>query len=150
MNKTEQLYHLIWMSRPLMQAAEALVERNLEGTSLTVRMRAVLEIIARHGNQSVPEIATHLHINRQYVQVMVNETIAQGFTRKVSNPRHRKSSLIALTGAGDQMISAVMSNELDSVRKLASDLDAAVIEDAHGLMAKVLTALQSQEKGGPE
>lgn len=150
MNTSEQLYQLIWMSRPLMQAAEALVERNLEGTRLTVRMRAVLEIIARHGSLSVPEIATHLHINRQYVQVMVNETIAQGFTQKVSNPRHRKSSLIALTGAGDQMISDVMSNERDTVRKLASGFEASVIEDAYGLMSKLLIALQSQEKGEAE
>ena len=37
--KTEHLHQLIWMSRPLMQAAEACVESGLVGTNLTVRMR---------------------------------------------------------------------------------------------------------------
>lgn len=132
-----------------MQAAESLVERNLKGSNLTVRMRAVLEEIARHDSQTVPQIAAHLHINRQYVQVMVNETIAQGFTQKMPNPRHRKSALIALTEAGAQMISQVMSNEQEILRALASDFDEADIDDAHRLMSALLVALQSTDKEKP-
>ena len=146
MNKSNQLYQLIWMSRPLMQAAETLVERNLNGTGLTVRMRAVLEVIARYGSLSVPEIANHLHINRQYVQVMVNETIAQGFTQKMPNPRHQKSVLIALTETGDQLIGRVMSLEQNIVSDLAVDFDEAKIDDAHKLMSELLTALQADKK----
>jgi len=149
MDTSEKLYELIWMSRPLMQAADTLVERNLKGTSLTVRMRAVLEVIALHGSLPVPEIAAHLHINRQYVQVMVNETIAQGFTQKISNPRHQKSALIALTVAGNQIINQVMTQERVIVRNLASNLDATSIDEAHGLMSKLLIALQTLEKGNP-
>ena len=68
--KTNNLHQLVWMSRPLMQAAEICVEAGLVGTSLTVRMRAVLEILQRHGALTVPEIAAKLEIKRQYVQVM--------------------------------------------------------------------------------
>ena len=146
MRKSDQLYQLIWMSRPLMQAAETLVERNLKGSGLTVRMRAVLEVIAHHGSLSVPEIASHLHINRQYVQVMVNETIAQGFTQKMPNPRHQKSVLIALTETGDQLIDRVMSLEQNIVSDLAVNFDEAKIDDAHKLMSELLTALQADEK----
>ena len=45
MINAKQLYKLIWMSRPLMQSAEAAVERGLEGIGLTVRTRAVLEVL---------------------------------------------------------------------------------------------------------
>ena len=55
--KTQELYQLVWMSRPLMQAAEACVESGLAGTDLTVRMRAVLEILRAGGDLAVPEIA---------------------------------------------------------------------------------------------
>ena len=68
MNKTDQLYQLVWVSRPLMQAAEAAVEQGLEGTGLTVRMRAVLEMLHRQGDLTVPDIAQKLEIQRQYVQ----------------------------------------------------------------------------------
>jgi DNA-binding MarR family transcriptional regulator len=69
-----------------MQAANACVEAGLEGTELTVRMRAVLEILRRHGDQTVPDIAARLEIKRQYVQLMVNEVLAGGFVEQRANP----------------------------------------------------------------
>ena len=68
--KSEKLYQLVWMSRPLMQAAETCVENGLAGTDITVRMRAVLEMLRAQGNLSVPEIAAKLDIKRQYVQLL--------------------------------------------------------------------------------
>ncbi|MCW1933822.1 MarR family transcriptional regulator [Pararhodobacter zhoushanensis] len=89
--KAKKLYDLVWTSRPLMQAAEACVENGLAGTDLTVRMRAVLEILLAQGALPVPDIAAKLEIQRQYVQVMVNETLASGFTAQHPNPRHKRS-----------------------------------------------------------
>ncbi len=60
MNHINQLYRLIWLSRPLMQNAETLVEQNLQGTGLTVRTRPVLEILVTNGPASVPELAEKL------------------------------------------------------------------------------------------
>ncbi|WP_417688511.1 MarR family winged helix-turn-helix transcriptional regulator [Roseibium sp.] len=123
MMKSEDLYKVIWMSRPLMQAAEALVEKGLQGTGLTVRARAVLEILLRHGSLSVPDIAFHLEIKRQYVQVMINETLAEDLTHKLANPRHRNSPLIALTEKGRHLISQVSERELEMVNAIGADLD---------------------------
>jgi DNA-binding MarR family transcriptional regulator len=86
--KENNLHRLVWMSRPLMQAAEACVEAGLVNTNLTVRMRAVLEVLLRYGEQTVPEIAARLEIKRQYVQVMCNETLASGVVEQRENPRH--------------------------------------------------------------
>jgi DNA-binding MarR family transcriptional regulator len=84
--KADHLHSLVWMSRPLMQAANACVEAGLEGTELTVSMRAVLEILRRHGDQTVPDIAARLEIKRQYVQLMANEVLAGGFVEQRANP----------------------------------------------------------------
>lgn len=128
-----------------MQATEALVESKLEGTGLTVRMRAVMEVLFRHGSLSVPEIATRLHINRQYVQVMVNETIKAQLTRKTPNPRHQRSSLIELTSPGYELIDAAISAEMTVVENLSADLDPVEIAIAHDLVSKLVRKLELGE-----
>lgn len=117
----EKLYELVWMSRPLMQAAEACVEKGLVETDLTVRMRAVLEMLLAHGALSVPDIAAKLDIKRQYVQVMVNETLASGFTMQRPNPRHKRSSLLALTDCGRDLIKDITCQEMDLMRDIGTD-----------------------------
>ncbi|MEP3296875.1 MAG: MarR family winged helix-turn-helix transcriptional regulator [Pseudoruegeria sp.] len=139
---TRQLYKLIWMSRPLMQSAEAAVERGLKGIGLTVRTRAVLEILLVEKEAAVPDIAEKLEIRRQYVQLMVNETLAEGLTLKRGNPRHKRSTLIALTQKGQALIEDVVLREMKLVRSIGDGLDAADIETA----LKVVTTLTENLK----
>lgn len=120
--KAEHLHQLIWMSRPLMQAAEACVEAGLAGTNLTVRMRAVLEILHKYGEQTVPEIAARLEIQRQYVQIMCNETLASGFIEQRANPRHKRSPILALTDHGRTLIEEIVSKEMKLVAAMGEDL----------------------------
>ncbi|MGQ3673957.1 MarR family winged helix-turn-helix transcriptional regulator [Xanthobacter sp. TB0139] len=103
-----------------MQVAEACVEVGLEGTGLTVRMRAVLEILRTYGSQSVPEIAARLEIKRQYVQLMVNETLTCGFTEQRPNPRHMRSPLLALTDRGHDLIDDIIAKELALMQKIGA------------------------------
>ena len=119
----DDLYQIVWLSRPMMQAAEGRVERDLAGSGLTVRTRAVLEILAREGAVTVPDLARHLQIQRQYVQVMVNETLAQDLTEKQPNPRHQRSPLITLTEAGRAMVEPILKQELAFMADIAQGLD---------------------------
>lgn len=121
--KANDLHRLVWMSRPLMQAAEACVEAGLEGTELTVRMRAVLEILRRHGEQTVPDIAARLEIKRQYVQLMVNETLAGGCVLQRANPRHTRSPLFALTDRGRNLIDDIIARELAVMQTIGANLN---------------------------
>lgn len=147
MNKTDQLYQLVWMSRPLMQAAEAAVEQGLEGTGLTVRMRAVLEMLHRHGDLTVPDIAQKLEIQRQYVQVMVNETLAAGFTEQRPNPRHKRSTLLSLTGKGRGLIEDVVLRERAVMDRIGDGLDAAEVETALNVVLAVTDRLKTHVDG---
>lgn len=130
------------MSRPLMQAAEACVEAGLTETGLTVRMRAVLEILRRHGDQTVPEIAARLEINRQYVQVMVNETLASGLVAQQPNPRHQRSPLLTLTAHGGALIDDIIARELALMETIGADFNEADIATA----SKVVIALTEKLK----
>ena len=144
-----QLYRIIWLSRPLMQAAEASVEKGLAGTGMTVRMRAVLEILNQHGDLTVPDLAEKLDIQRQYVQVMVNETIEAGWTEKHPNPRHKRSSLLRLTPEGHAVISGVMAREMAVVRDIAATFDAEEVEIAHKVVQALTAALRRHAEDAP-
>ena len=142
--KTENLHQLIWMSRPLMQAAEACVEAGLNGTSLTVRMRAVLEILEKYGAQTVPEIATRLEIKRQYVQVMCNETLASGLVEQRANPRHKRSPILALTDQGRSLIGDIISKEMSLVDEIGADLSKDDIATALRVVLAVTNNLKNR------
>ena len=144
----EQLYRLVWMSRPLMQAAEAAVENGLAGTDLTVRMRAVLEILRAEGDLTVPDLATRLQINRQYVQLMVNETLASGFTERSRNPRHKRSPLLTLTDKGRALIDRVMAREMDILRIVAAEIPDQDIATALAVIEAVTSELKARNKPG--
>jgi DNA-binding MarR family transcriptional regulator len=146
MLESKLLYELIWMSRPLMQAAEAAVEQGLVGTGLTVRTRAVLETLLAHNDATVPDIAQKLEIKRQYVQLMVNEAIADELAVKRDNPRHKKSTIIALTVKGRALIEDVVRREMMLVRSIGAGLNAAEIEIA----LKVVAALTENLKTGTD
>lgn len=144
MNQINQLYRIIWQSRPLMQAAEATVECGLNGTGLTVRMRAILEILHRQGALTVPDLARELDIQRQYVQLMVNETCTAGLTEKQQNPRHKRSYEIILTHAGTELISSVLARETALVERLSDHFTEQDIATTLRVVCDLTLALKSQ------
>lgn len=142
--KAQHLHQLIWMSRPLMQAAEACVEAGLTGTNLTVRMRAVLEILNKYGELTVPEIAARLEIQRQYVQIMCNETLASGFIEQRANPRHKRSPILALTDQGRTLIEEIISKEMTLVEEIGEALSKEDIATALEVILAVTESLKKQ------
>ena len=145
--KSQHLHRLIWMSRPLMQSAEACVEHGLEGTQLTVRMRAVLEILLHHGPQSVPDLAAKLEIKRQYVQLMVNDTLAAGLIEPRENPRHKRSKILALNDAGQTLIEQIIAEEMGLMEDIGHDLSEQDIETALQVILAITQKLKAVSGG---
>lgn len=127
-----------------MQAAEACVEAGLVGTGLTVRMRAVLEILHKYDEQTVPEIAARLEIKRQYVQVMCNETLASGFIEQRANPRHKRSPILALTNHGRSLIEEIISKELKLMEEVGANLSNEDISTALEVVLAVADSLKNR------
>lgn len=147
MNKIETLYQIVWMSRPLMQAAELAVDAGLAGTGLSVRMRAVLEILHRDGAHTVPEIAAKLAIQRQYVQLMANETLSAGLAVQRPNPRHKRSSLMELTDRGRALIETVMAGERAVLAQMAEEVELAEAQAALSLIRHLTAHLSAVGRG---
>ncbi len=61
---------------------------------------------------------------------MVNETLAEGLTLKRENPRHKRSTLIALTQSGKTLIEDVVQREMTLVKSVGGGLNPADIETA--------------------
>lgn len=142
--KSDDLYRLIWLSRPLMQRVETLVIQGLEGTGLSVRMRAVLEILDKHGDQSVPDLARLLEIKRQYVQQMINDVVAAGYAHKRPNSRHKSSQLISLSELGQTTINAVLGREQQLLACVSETFDAGELSVALKVIKQLMPALDEQ------
>lgn len=140
---TDPLYRLVWLSRPLHQEVEKAVAAALPA-GLTVRMRAVLEALHDLGPSTVPTIARHLEIQRQYVQLMVNEVAAARFAEARPNPASKRSPLFHLTEEGTALIEAVRTREQALLARIAETLPAEDIQTALRITEQVLAAFKEE------
>ncbi|MBG6178614.1 DNA-binding MarR family transcriptional regulator [Labrenzia sp. EL_208] len=149
MKKNELLHHILWLSRPLMQRTEQLVRDGLGETALTVRMRAVLEVLATSGPLSVPDIGRELQIQRQYAQVMVNEVLSEGLAERLPNPKHRSSVLIKLSQEGKATIDGVLARELEVAEQLSKAFSLRDLQTVQVVMTQLIDKLgqNNQTKG---
>ncbi|WP_197517547.1 MarR family winged helix-turn-helix transcriptional regulator [Microbacterium karelineae] len=58
---------------------------------------------------TVPDIARRLGLQRQSVQRVADELVADGLARYEDNPRHRRSRLLVTTAAGNSALAAIQS-----------------------------------------
>lgn len=122
------------------------MEQTLVGTGLSVRMRAVLEMLAT-GPATVPDLAHRLEIKRQYVQVMVNEVLAAGYAEKRENPRHKASPLLALSATGQTVINDVLARERAVLATIGSALPEVEIAAARDLVERLMEAIDTHSAG---
>ena len=147
MQNVETLTDLLWLTRPLAQEIEKTIERGLEGTGITVRMRVLLDLLARDGSLSVPDLASELGLKRQSVQVMINDTHAAGLTEKRENPRHKRSSLIVLTAAGADTITEIRAREAELFEEIGARLHAQDIDTALSIGLHLFGAFRRENNG---
>src|SRR5215471_1342535 len=59
--------------------------------------RAALQLLQRHGPQTVPQIARARFSSRQNIQILINRLQQEGLVEIISNPQHKRSALVRLT-----------------------------------------------------
>ncbi len=146
MNKETLLADFLWLSRPLMQQVEQTIETGLKGSGLSVRTRSVLELLVRDGSMTIPDLAHHLDIKRQYARVLISETNLAGLTEKRENPRHRRSFLVVLTAAGADLITEIQTREAAMLTELASRLSPQDIDTALSVAQHCYSALRQRNR----
>ncbi|NNG86890.1 MarR family transcriptional regulator [Streptomyces sp. NHF165] len=109
--------------------------------SLSVGMRAVLDLLREHGPQTVPQMGRAQALSRQFVQRMVNDATAQHLVEAVPNPAHRRSPLIRLTEAGSAAVGALHAREQDLLSHVGGELTREDVESCVKVLTRMLAFL---------
>ncbi|MFF9408312.1 MarR family winged helix-turn-helix transcriptional regulator [Streptomyces anandii] len=123
---------------PLYRRVQRAVERGEAVEGLSVGVRAVLDLLHKHGPMTVPQMGRAQAISRQFVQRMVNEAAARDLVEAVPNPAHQRSSLIRLTGAGRAAITAVLAREHAVLREVGGGLTGADVSACLRVLGEML------------
>lgn len=147
----EGLYQLIRLVRPLFRTLYRAVEQNLQGSGVSIPMRAALECLAEAGPQTVPQISRALAVKRQVAQRIANELAAAGLVEAASNAAHARSPLLVLTGAGRSAFDAIRGRERARTAVIAAGFSAADIATCRRVMAGLIAAYATADSadGGP-
>ncbi len=130
---------------PLYRRVSRAVERDQPAMGMSVGVRAVLEQLHREGERTVPAIAAEQELSRQFVQRMVHDARTAGFVELVDNPRHRRSLLVRLTGAGRAAIDSVVARERHLLEGVSGGLTGADVDAT----LRVLRAMLDGVPGPP-
>jgi len=139
-SNSDELYELVRLIRPVHRRLARAVEAKLEGTGVSVGMRAVMEVLEEAGAMTVPEIGRTLFLSRQQVQLMVNALEDRQLVERRTNPAHMRSSLIALTEEGETLFGEIRARENDEMDAVSGLFSSEEVRAAQ----KVLCAMLDQ------
>jgi DNA-binding MarR family transcriptional regulator len=108
-----------------------------QGQGLLAPGRAMLQILAKEGAQTVPSIAAKQNASRQNVQIIANRFAQQGLAEFRTNPGHKKSDLLEITNKGRQVLAASRDREGTMVERLRPGMDEARIATAAELLRRM-------------
>ncbi|OIJ67296.1 MarR family winged helix-turn-helix transcriptional regulator [Streptomyces mangrovisoli] len=128
---------------PLYRRVQRKVEEGEAVEGLSVGVRAVLDLLLKHGPMTVPQMGRAQAISRQFVQRMVNDAAARGLVESIPNPAHQRSSLIRLTGPGDAAITAVLAREHAVLRGVGGDLTGADVTACLRVLGEMLKLFEN-------
>lgn len=96
----KELYALLSQIRTCFNQLKTLAEQLHHDLDVNPSMRSVMEALATHGRQSVPDIARTKRVSRQHIQAIMNALLEGGFVELVENPAHKRSPLFDITERG--------------------------------------------------
>ena len=133
----KSLYQAIRLVRPIHLNVARVVERQLEGTGITVPMRAVLELLVEEGPSSGPQIAARLSLKRQFVHRTISVLREAGLVERRDNELHKRSDLFVPSAAGRAAFKRIHSHELRVLAEQMNDVSDADIAAVHKVLALV-------------
>ena len=105
---------------------------------------SVLEIIDRVGAITVPQIARERSTSRQNIQILVDRLVAQGRLEFSSNPSHKRSALVQLTGGGRSVLGAGVSSQKEFLAQLEASFSQSEIALAFGILRRIYELLSEE------
>jgi DNA-binding MarR family transcriptional regulator len=103
--------------------------------------RALLQLLARNGPQTVPQLARARATSRQNIQTQINHFETEGWIRFTSNPAHRRSELVELTQRGEELLVGALQREANQLAPRLPDADEGEVMEAVTLLKRIRIAL---------
>lgn len=137
-----RLAEILLLVGPLYRRSQRLVEDAEAADGVSVGVRAVLDMLRVHGDLTVPQMARAQSLSRQFVQRTVNDALAGGWVAVRANPRHKRSSLIALTDEGRTVITTIAAREQARLGTVAGDLTDLDVDACARVLSAILDELR--------
>jgi DNA-binding MarR family transcriptional regulator len=116
-------------------------DRLTKALGLTSARWQVMGTLRSAGENTVSQIARNMGLQRQSVQRTVDLLEKEGLVKLVSNPRHRRARLVALTPKGWTVIRKVVRLQAKWANEIADGIDAREIAAAAATMRKLRARL---------
>jgi DNA-binding MarR family transcriptional regulator len=100
--------------------------------------------------EPVARLARNMGLNRQGVQRIVGELVAEGFVELKDNPHHRRAKLVVMTANGRQAYAAAQRAQAPWVNMLGEDLDRKSIEEAGRILEALRQRLERSSPGSTD
>jgi DNA-binding MarR family transcriptional regulator len=124
----EQFDAFVVALRELLFVLRANSDQMLADLGCTVVERSVLDELGRQGQQTVPDLAVPRAVSRQAMQKTIDRLIERRLVKVQSNPRHQRSSLLALTPAGARLLAEIHKRERRMVTESGLPLSGAELQ----------------------
>lgn len=95
----------------LFHRLKAVAEEVYRKEELSAARRGVLRDLHRNGPQTVPQMARSRPVSRQHIQTLVDSLREQGYVESTPNPAHKRSHLLQLTSAGEDLVRLMARRE---------------------------------------
>ena len=105
---------------------------------------SILQILERHGAQTVPQIARKRVTSRQNIQILVNRLAGEGLIEFTDNPAHKRSVLVTLTNKAGEMLGQAGKRQQEFLDRLAKDVPEQDLISAAELLRKIREAILEQ------
>ena len=111
---------------------------------------SILQILERHGSQTVPQIARKRVTSRQNIQILVNRLAREGFIEFSHNPAHKRSVLVVLTPKGAEMLEKAAKRQQEFLHGLGAEISEQELVAAATLLRKIREAILEQSSMTPK
>lgn len=127
---------------PLYRTVQRRVVRDEPLMGMSVGVRAVLDSLRAAAPMTVPQLAEHLELSRQFVQRMVNDAREANWLELRTNPHHRRSPLLTLTTEGQRAVDHVLDREHALMGHVAGRLTAQEVDSTLHVLRQMLLAVR--------
>jgi DNA-binding MarR family transcriptional regulator len=107
--------------------------------------RAALQLLQRHGPQTVPQIARARFSSRQNIQILINRLQQEGLVEFFTNPDHKRSALVRLTPRGQAVIAEAGKEAAELTTKILPSFSQSELSSATDVLSRLRSLLRPSQ-----